>query len=148
MAKVSLFRKSDEEAEHVAVPTNTAAVSPVEWYSSEDEGKLSVDVYQTKEALVIRSTIAGVKASELDITLNNDVITIRGKRYQDAIVPAEDYFYQECYWGSFSRSIVLPVEVKSEQVEASLKNGVLVIVLPKAIKAKPVAVKVAEDDEA
>lgn len=142
-----MSRQAEEEAEPVAVPTSAAAVSPVEWYASEDEGKLSVDVYQTQEALVIRSTIAGVKSSDLDITLNNDVITIRGKRYQDALVPAEDYFYQECYWGSFSRSIVLPVEVKPEQVEASLKNGVLVVVLPKAAKAKPVAVPVVEVDE-
>lgn len=104
----------------------------LDWYEGEYEGQLAVDVYQTKDNLVVRSTIAGVKKEDLEIILNDDVITIRGKRYQEQEVPKEDYFYQECYWGGFSRSIVLPVEVKSQEAKAVLKNGILTIILPKA----------------
>ena len=105
-------------------------------------GQLSVDVYQTKDNIVIKSTIAGVKPENIDISIDNDMITIRGQRKMEEEVKEDDYFYQECYWGSFSRSIVLPMEVKADEAEASLKNGVLTIILPKVKKAKSVAVKV------
>ncbi len=118
-------------------------LSGTDWVDKENaEGQLSVDVYQTKDNLVIKSTIAGVKPEDIDIAIDNDVITIRGQRQREEEVVDEDFFYQECYWGSFSRSIVLPVEVIPEEVEASLKNGVLMVVLPKAKKNKSVAVKV------
>ncbi len=148
MATHSLPRRklADEPAE--VVPTTSLQPGDVGWQVNEYEGQLSVDVYQTDQDIIIKSTIAGVRSDELDITLNNDVITIRGRRSPDTVVPAEDYFYQECYWGGFSRSIVLPVEVYAERVEASLKNGVLTVVLPKAPRPKPVAVKVEPDDEA
>ena len=136
---------ADEPAE--AIPTTALQPGDVGWHTDEYEGQLSVDVYQTSTAIVIKSTIAGVKPQDLDITLNNDVITIRGRRTPDTAVAAEDYVYQECYWGGFSRSIVLPVEVYAERVEASLKNGVLTVVLPKAPRPKPVAVSVTPDDE-
>jgi HSP20 family protein len=117
-----------------------------DWAESEPEdGQLSVDVYQTKDSVVIKSTIAGVKPEDVDISIENDVITIRGERKQESEVKDDDYFYQECYWGSFSRSIVLPVEVKSDETNASLKNGVLTVVLPKEKKSKSVAVKVKEE---
>ncbi|HPI67042.1 MAG TPA: Hsp20/alpha crystallin family protein [bacterium] len=110
--------------------------------TSETEGQLSVDVYQTQDEVIIKSTIAGVKPEDIDISIDNDTLTIRGSRQLEEIVAQEDYFYQECYWGGFSRSVVLPLEVKSEEVEATLKNGVLTIVLPKAKKNKSFAVKV------
>ena len=106
------------------------------------EGQLSVDVYQTKDNIVIKSTIAGVKPEDIDIAIDNDMITVRGERKEEESVKDDDYFYQECYWGSFSRSVVLPMEVKPDEAEASLKNGVLTVVLPKAKKNKSVAVKV------
>ncbi|MBU4360929.1 Hsp20/alpha crystallin family protein [Candidatus Parcubacteria bacterium] len=114
-----------------------------DWLDKEEaEGQLSVDVFQTKEAVIIKSTIAGVKPEDIDIAIDNDVITIRGERKLEESVKEDDYFYQECYWGSFSRSVVLPVEIQSDQVDASLKNGVLTVVLPKTKKNKSVAVKV------
>ena len=112
------------------------------WLEDSDEGQLSVDVFQTPDHIVIKSTIAGVKPDDIDIAINNDMITIRGERTQEHEVEEEDFFYQECYWGAFSRSIILPVEVKAEEVEASLKNGVLTIKLPKAKKSKSIAVRV------
>jgi HSP20 family protein len=111
-----------------------------EWL--EEDGQLSVDVYQTKDNIVIKSTIAGVKPEDIDISINNDMITIRGSRHQEFEIDKEDFFYQECYWGNFSRSIILPVEVKTEEIAAELENGVLIITLPKATKSKAINIKV------
>jgi HSP20 family protein len=107
--------------------------TPVSNYQQEDgEGQLTIDVYQTENDIVIKSTIAGVKPEDLDVSINNDMITIRGERKQDEEVSHEHYYYQECYWGGFSRSVILPVDVLAEKVEASMKNGILTIRLPKA----------------
>ncbi len=116
-----------------------------EWLSdSYEEGQLSVDVYQTPSNLIVVSTIAGVKPEDIDISLNNDMLTIRGKREMKRTVSDEDYLYKECYWGNFSRSIILPVEIRPEQIQASLESGVLTIVLPKAKSAKQISIKVRE----
>lgn len=147
MPKVTLPSQLPDDDIAPEVQASVVPTAEAPWYSNDYEGQLSVDVYQTASALVVVSTMAGVKAQDLEITLNNDVITIRGKRYQEQAVPPEDYFYQECYWGGFSRSIVLPVEVKPEGVKASLKNGVLTVVLPKAARSKKVEVKVEADGE-
>ncbi len=96
------------------------------------EGQLTIDVYQTDEAIVIKSTIAGVKPEDLDVAINNDMVTIKGERKNEEDVPDGNYYYQECYWGPFSRSILLPVDIIADKSEASLKNGILTIKLPKA----------------
>ncbi len=104
----------------------------VQQQQDENEGQLTIDVYQTDNDVVIKSTIAGVKPEDLDVSINNDMITIRGERKQDEQIHSENYYYQECYWGSFSRSVILPVDVLAEKIEASMKNGILTIRLPKA----------------
>jgi HSP20 family protein len=108
----------------------------------EEEGELLVDVYQEDDNIVIKSTVAGVKPEDLDIDINNDMITIRGKRKQIENINSGDFFYQECYWGSFSRSIILPCEVYASKAKASLKDGVLKIVLPKSQKERSVKLSV------
>jgi len=115
-----------------------------EWLEENYEGQLSVDVFQTNDEIVIKSTIAGVRTEDLDVIINNDMVTIKGKREEAKEVKESNYFYQECYWGGFSRSIILPVEVKAEQAKAQLKNGVLEIRLPKTKKSKAVSVKINE----
>lgn len=97
-----------------------------------NEGQLTIDVYQTESDIVIKSTIAGVKPEDLDVAINNDMITIKGERKNEEQVPEENYYYQECYWGKFSRSVILPVDVLAEKIEASMKNGILTVRLPKA----------------
>ena len=89
-------------------------------------------MYQTDDAIVIKSIIAGVKPEDLDVAINNDMVTIKGERKNEESVPDGNYYYQECYWGPFSRSILLPVDIISDKAEASLKNGILTIRLPKA----------------
>lgn len=98
----------------------------------ENDGQLTIDMYQTENDIVIKSTIAGVKPEDIDVSINNDMITIRGSRHMEEEVSEDKYYYQECYWGSFSRSVVLPIDVLPDKVEASLKNGILTVRLPKA----------------
>lgn len=111
----------------------------------EEEGQLSVDVYQTRDNIVIKSTIAGVEPEDVDISIDNDMITIRGRRQRDLTVDEDNYFYQECYWGGFSRSIILPVEILADKVDASIRNGILTVTLPKA-KRKDINIKVKDDN--
>lgn len=98
----------------------------------EQEGQLTVDVFQDDQNIIIQSTIAGVSPDDLDVSITNDMVTVRGERRRTHQVDQEDYFYQECYWGSFSRSIILPIEIDADRAEAKIKNGVLTIRIPKA----------------
>lgn len=101
-----------------------------DWSSPLDEGQLSVDVYRHGNDLIIRSTVAGASPEQLDISFHGDLLTIRGKREAEHETRDEDWFYRECYWGAFSRSVVLPYDVVPDRAEASLKNGILEIRIP------------------
>lgn len=107
------------------------------------EGALTIDVYQTDNDIVIVSTIAGVTAKDLDVSITNDMVTVSGQRRNTARVKQENYFYQECYWGGFSRSVILPIDVDAEKASAELKDGVLVVTLPKSekVKSKKIPIK-------
>ena len=104
------------------------------WF--EPEGQLAVDIYQTDDELVIQSAIAGVKPEELDISAQEDTVIIRGKRENPAKNEEKNYFTQECYWGPFSREIILPVEADASRAEATMKEGVLTIRIPKIQREK------------
>ncbi|MDA1169049.1 MAG: Hsp20/alpha crystallin family protein [bacterium] len=99
---------------------------------AEQEGQLTVDVFQDDENIIIQSTVAGVSPDDLDVSITNDMVVIRGERRSQHTVDPEDFFYQECYWGTFSRSIILPVEIDADNAEAKIKNGVLTVRIPKA----------------
>ena len=108
-----------------------------DWMREEtSEGELTVDMYQTPNEIIIQTMIAGVKPEELDVTINREMVTIKGKRERDRILSDENYFYQELYWGTFSRTILLPQEVEPDEAEASERNGLLTIRLPKIDKEK------------
>lgn len=109
-----------------------------------EEGQLAVDVFQTENEIIIQSTIAGVRAEELDITIQNDMVAIRGERKKEIEVEPRDYFYQECYWGPFSRQIILPEEIEPAKARAELKNGILTLRLPKLEKTKTTKIRVKE----
>lgn len=96
----------------------------------EDEavpGQLAVDVYETKERLVVKARTAGVNKNDLDVSIADNTLSIRGTLSAGEELGVENYFVQECYWGEFSRSIALPVPVKEDEIEAVLKDGVLTI---------------------
>ena len=113
--------------------------------ANDNEGQLLLDVFQDNKNIYIKSTIAGVRPQDLEMSLNNDMLTIRGTRAHEREAGQNDYFMAECYWGSFSRSIILPMEVKSDKISATLKNGVLTIALPKAERRRSIPIKIKED---
>lgn len=90
-------------------------------------GQLAVDVYETKDKLVVKARTAGVNKNDLDVSISDNTLSVRGTLSAGNEDDVENYFVQECYWGEFSRSIALPVPVKEEEIEAMLKDGVLTI---------------------
>lgn len=113
-----------------------------EGWLEEYEGQLAIDAYQTNDAVVIKAPIAGVKPQDLEISITDEVVSIRGKRQQEEGPGEADYFCQECYWGSFSRSYVLPIAVDADKAKADLKDGILTIIIPKQDRAKTRILKV------
>lgn len=143
------YEEYEEEYEEDPVPPapQTAPLqSPMsqqeEEWMSDYEGALNIDMYQTKDNVIIKSTIAGVRPDDIDITVANDMVTIKGSRQREEKISDDDYFYQECYWGGFSRSVIIPVDIDSEKIEADLKDGILTVIIPKAAKAKTKKVRV------
>lgn len=120
------------------------SVKPGKSWGHDDEpgGELAVDVYQTGDSIVIKALIAGVQPNSVDINLTREMITITGTRQEEKEVEEDNYFQRELYWGSFSRTILLPEEVDVDMAEASEKHGVLMIRLPKINKKKETKLKV------
>jgi len=133
------------QEDYAVEPTTQETSAPAEQdesWAGDSEGQLTIDVYQTDNDIVIKSTIAGVKPEDLDVSINNDMVTVRGDRKNEETVEGENYYYQECYWGTFSRSVILPVEVLADKAEATMKNGILTVRLPKADTTKSKKIQV------
>jgi HSP20 family protein len=113
-----------------------------DWQGDEPQGELAVDVYQTPDAIVVKALVAGVQPNSIDIALTREMLTISGTREDEREVDEENYFQRELYWGSFSRTILLPEEVDVDMAEASEKHGILMIRLPKVNKKKQTKLKV------
>ena len=143
--KQKLSFDSDQD-QKIIVDSNPAdSLFSEDMVSEENEGQLLLDVFADAKNLYIKSTIAGVKVKDIDISINNDMLTIRGTRSSEEEIEVVDHFFKECYWGSFSRSIILPMAVKSDKISATLKDGVLTITLPKADKQRNIPIKIKED---
>lgn len=124
------FLGDDDLAVEEETTTTTASPAPADDDWDENEpvaGQLAVDVYETKERLVVKARTAGVNKSDLDVSIADNTLSIRGTLSAGNEEDVENYFVQECYWGEFSRSIALPVPVKEDEIEAVLKDGVLTI---------------------
>lgn len=113
--------------------------------ATDSEGELLVDVYETKKDIMIKAAIAGIKLDDLQIFLHNDILTIQGLRKEEESNQKRHYLCKECHWGRFSRSIILPDNVKTDKIKAQLQRGVLSINLPKA--KKEASIKVEELDD-
>jgi len=134
LAKASagvLSTRTVPKATHMKLETKEVA-----WDDGEPEGQLTVDVYQTPNEIVVESAIAGVRAEDIDVHVTTDSVTIRGSRKREKAVKDEDYIYQECYWGKFARSLILPQEVNPDEADVVFKNGILTLKLPKVNKKK------------
>jgi len=110
---------------------------------SSPEGELAVDVYQIDKEIIVRSAVAGVRVEDLDISVDNDVLLIKGKRGRPDQEEGANYFIQECYWGDFSRRIIIPDEIDPSRIDASMKEGILTIRIPRIVREpnKPIKIK-------
>lgn len=119
---------------------------PDNWHEEHQEGQLAVDVAQTEKEVIVVSTMAGAEAEKIEVYVYNDLLTIRGYRgspLEDG--ESHDYFHQECFWGKFSRTVVLPVDVKGDLARAEYKNGILVVTIPKQKMDAKIPVMIIED---
>ncbi len=120
------------------------SLKPIEekdWF--EAPGQLVIDLYKEKENLVIRAPLAGVKAEDINIIVENDIIIISGKREETKEIVEKNYFLKECHFGEFSREIVLPLEVDKGKIKAKVDDGILFVImpLPEKTKSKEVEIK-------
>ncbi len=137
-----LKKKTEETDEEPLILVEENPLNELDELFDEAEGELAIDVYSTPASLVIESAIAGVKPEDIDVSISPESITIRGKRERTDKIKTESYIHQECYWGRFSRTIILPQEIDPDKSQASIKNGVLKITLPKANKEKTKKIKI------
>lgn len=128
----SLFKKNTSNKSATAVTS-----------TSKQEGQLVVDVYQTPDSIVIRTPVAGVKLADIHITINDNTLTIKGERTHADTIAETDYLLKECYWGAFSRSLVMPFNLSPEKIQAFFKDGILKIVIPHQ-QANEKAIKITE----
>jgi HSP20 family protein len=126
------------------VRTNDAATrpAPLDDDAAGIEGQLPVDVHQTASDIVVRAFVAGVRPDELAISISRDRVEIEGSRMEREQVSGPDYFTRELFWGSFTRTIMLPQEVDVESSSASAKDGLLTIIMPKLDKARQTKLRV------
>lgn len=113
--------------------------------SDNEEGQLTIDVYQDDGFIIVRSIIGGASSDDLDISITSDMVTIKGIRKNPDEIETGDYYYQECFWGNFSRSVILPCDIKIDEVKATMKNGILTIKLPRIEKNSSMKIKVEEE---
>jgi HSP20 family protein len=117
--------------------------SGADWIENESQdAELTVDVFQTPDSIIIKAMTAGVDPNDLDISIARDMVVIRGHREEEKTARTDDYFVQELYWGSFSRTISLPEEVDVDEADAVCKHGLLILKLPKLDKKRQTKLKV------
>ena len=125
------------EEEAVAAPEEEETVEPSEdvgWETGDEfPGQLAVDVYETADKLVIKARTAGIKKSDLNVSIHDSILTISGVLSGGEDDQTTRWHIQECYWGEFSRTIALPVAVRDDEnsVKAELRDGVLTITFEK-----------------
>jgi HSP20 family protein len=119
---------------------NSIENSLIEEY--DNEGQLTVDVYQNPDEIIIKALVAGVRPENLDVSITRDMVTIKGNREETKQITEDNYFYKELYWGSFSRTILLPQEIEVDESTASEKHGLLTLVMPKINKEKQTKLKI------
>lgn len=107
-----------------------------EYQQPDEDGELPIDMYQTNDTIVIRALVAGVDPDDLNISITRDMVILKGQREEIQEVADENYYHRELFWGSFSRSILLPEEVIIDEAEAREKHGFLEIILPKLDKSR------------
>lgn len=132
-----------EDAPEVEQVVETEVIDDEDWDDTDDlPGQLAVDVYETTDKLIIKARTAGIERKDLDVSINDNILTISGVLNSGEDDKATQWHIQECYWGEFSRTIALPVQVKETGVEAILKDGVLTISFEKEKVAAPTRIQI------
>jgi len=103
---------------------------------------LDLDMYQTKDEVIVKAGVPGIKPEDIDISVTGDTLTIKGEFKQEEKVEQDRYFYQERRFGQFCRQVTLPVQVKVDQAQAEFEHGVLTLKLPKSEQAKSKSIKI------
>ena len=148
MSTKSFFQKltggmrMNEDEESLIEEAEVRELAKKSEWAEEEEGQLTVDVYQTPAEIIVQTMVAGVRPEDLTITISRDMITIKGKREENRTISEDNFFLQELYWGSFSRTILLPEEIDPEEAEAIEKHGLLIIKLPKIDKEKKTSLRI------
>lgn len=112
------------------------------WVAPTGAANLAIDMYETKDDVVVKTALPGIKPEQVEVTITGDTLTIRGEAQEENEVKEEDYIRKERRYGSFCRSVTLPSGVKSDKADAVFENGVLTLKIPKADEAKPKSIKV------
>ena len=112
------------------------------WIASVDMASLAIDMYETKEEVVVKAALPGIQPEQVEVTITGDVLTIRGESKEENQVKEENYVRKERHLGSFSRAVTLPGGLKADQAEATFENGVLTLKIPKSEESKPKTIKV------
>lgn len=124
----------EEKMEAVEEPLEPETPEAEDWDETDDfPGQLAVDVYETQDKLVVKARTAGINKNDLNVTISDNILTISGVLSGGEDERTTYWHIQECYWGEFSRTIALPVQVKEDEnsVDAELKDGVLTITFEK-----------------
>lgn len=147
------FDAFDDEMPNATIPVRdvsrthakkeqTARPTPLDDDAPTDEGQLPVDVHQTGSDIIVRAFVAGVRPDELSLSISRDMVEIQGSRTEREQTAGPDYFVRELFWGSFTRTILLPQEVDVDAASATAKDGLLTIILPKLDKARQTKLRV------
>ncbi|MBT3413332.1 MAG: Hsp20/alpha crystallin family protein [Candidatus Jacksonbacteria bacterium] len=139
--------KAEEDEDDIFFNSSEEAEEESDWeLDDSEEGQLAVDVYHTPSEVIIRAPIAGVHPNEIDVTIKDDVVVIKGNRFSRDDFGIVDHLYKECHWGRFSRTIILPITVRSQKADALFRNGILTIRAPKSEDDQSPLVIAVEDD--
>ncbi len=138
--KLTGIVKAEDENDELETENQTDGDS--DEFEEETEGQLAIDMYQTPSEIIVKTMIAGVKQEDLDISITRDMVVVKGKREESNDIAGNDYFHKELYWGSFSRTIILPQEIDVDESEAVNKNGLLIVRMPKIDKNRQAKLKI------
>lgn len=116
------------------------------WTEEEKGAELAIELFQTNDAIILRTFVAGVDPEDLDVDLARDMITIKGNRKPEKIATGDNLFIQELYWGSFIRTITLPVEIDVEETTATHRYGLLTIIMPKLDRKRQIRIKIKSNE--
>jgi HSP20 family protein len=112
------------------------------WIAPANAAAMALDVYETKDQVVVKAALPGVKPEETEVTITGDTLTIRGETKEEKEIKEENYLRKERSYGAYSRSVTLPTGLVPDKAEATFENGILTLKIPKSEQSKPRSIKI------